>query len=40
VTATVFQHLGIASREIFLPDALRRPVRLIETGEPIRELVS
>ncbi len=39
VAATVFHHLGIDSRNISFPDALGRPVHLIETGQPIRELV-
>ncbi len=39
VAATVFHHLGIDSRNVSFPDALGRPVHLIETGQPIRELV-
>jgi uncharacterized protein (DUF1501 family) len=39
VAATVFHHLGIDSRNISFPDALGRPVHLVETGQPIRELV-
>lgn len=39
VAATVFHHLGIDSRNIIFHDALNRPVHLIETGQPIRELV-
>lgn len=38
VAATVFHHLGIESREVFLPDALGRPVSLIDSGELIHEL--
>jgi uncharacterized protein (DUF1501 family) len=38
VAATVFQHLGIDSRRVIFSDAQGRPVPLIETGEPIREL--
>src|SRR3954468_24665314 len=39
VAATIFHHLGIDSRNIFLPDALGRPVHLIETGQAVRELL-
>jgi uncharacterized protein (DUF1501 family) len=39
VAATVFHHLGIDSRKVIFTDAQRRPVPLIETGEPIRELL-
>lgn len=39
VAATVFHHLGIDSRKVMFSDAQRRPVPLIETGEPIRELL-
>ena len=39
VAATVFQHLGIDSRNVAFEDALSRPVHLIENGQPIRELV-
>jgi hypothetical protein len=39
VAATVFHHLGIVSRKITFHDAQNRPVPLIETGEPIRELL-
>jgi hypothetical protein len=39
VAATVFQHLGIDSRNTSFPDSQGRPVHLIETGQPIRELV-
>lgn len=39
VAATVFHHLGIASREVSFADPQGRPVPLIETGEPIRELI-
>jgi Protein of unknown function (DUF1501) len=39
VAATVFQHLGIDSRNVTFRDAQDRPIRLIETGEPIRELI-
>jgi Protein of unknown function (DUF1501) len=38
VAATIFQHLGIDSRKILFADPQGRPVPLIETGEPIREL--
>lgn len=39
VAATVYHHLGIDSRNIFLPDALNRPVHVIENGRPIAELL-
>jgi uncharacterized protein (DUF1501 family) len=39
VAATIFYHLGIDSRQVLFPDAQGRPVALIETGEPIRELL-
>jgi hypothetical protein len=39
VAATVFHHLGIDSRKVTFADAQGRPVALIETGKPIRELV-
>jgi uncharacterized protein (DUF1501 family) len=39
VSATVFHHLGIDARKVAFPDTLNRPVYLVESGEPIRELV-
>jgi hypothetical protein len=39
VAATVFHHLGIDGRKVYFHDAQNRPTALIETGEPIRELV-
>jgi uncharacterized protein (DUF1501 family) len=39
VAATVFHHLGIDGRRVTFTDAQGRPVPLIETGEPIRELI-
>ncbi len=39
VAATVFHHLGIDARTVAFPDAQGRPVALVETGEPIRELL-
>jgi hypothetical protein len=39
VAATVFHHLGIDSRKVLFADAQGRPIPLIETGEPIRELI-
>ena len=39
VAATVFHHLGIDSRKVIFTDNQKRPTMLIETGEPIRELV-
>jgi hypothetical protein len=35
--ATIYQHLGIDPTEM-LPDRQNRPIRLVEHGEPIREL--
>jgi hypothetical protein len=39
VAATVYHHLGIDSRSVVFPDRTGRPTYLIESGEPIRELV-
>jgi hypothetical protein len=39
VCATIYHHLGIDSRQVIFEDRTRRPVPLIETGEPIRELI-
>jgi hypothetical protein len=39
LSATVFHHLGIDAREVTLIDNQNRPTRLVENGEPIRELV-
>jgi hypothetical protein len=39
VTATVFHHLGIDAAKVIFHDAQSRPVALVESGEPIRELV-
>jgi hypothetical protein len=39
VAATVYHHLGISPREVEFRDALDRPLALIDSGEPIRELV-
>ncbi len=39
VAATIFHHLGIDSRKVTFTDSLARPVPLIETGVPIRELL-
>jgi hypothetical protein len=39
VAATVFHHLGIDARRVAFADTQGRPVPLIETGEPIRELI-
>lgn len=39
VAATVYHHLGIDSQRITIPDRSGRPMHLVETGEPIRELV-
>ncbi len=40
VAATVYHHLGIDSQRITIPDRSGRPMHLVETGEPIRELVN
>jgi uncharacterized protein (DUF1501 family) len=39
VAATVYHHLGIDAGKIAFPDAQRRPLYLVEDGQPIRELV-
>jgi hypothetical protein len=39
VSATVFHHLGIDGRKIIFYDTQNKPTPLIETGEPIRELI-
>jgi uncharacterized protein (DUF1501 family) len=39
VAATVYHHLGIDAHKVAFPDAQRRPVALIEEGQPIHELV-
>jgi hypothetical protein len=39
VAATVYHHLGIDGREVAIPDKSGRPLYLVESGEPIRELV-
>lgn len=39
VAATVFHHLGIDGRKVLFHDAQKRPIALIEHGEPIQELV-
>jgi uncharacterized protein (DUF1501 family) len=38
VTATVFHHLGIDAGSVAFPDTQGRPIYLVESGEPIREL--
>lgn len=40
VAATVYHHLGIDSREVTFEDRTGRPTYLIETGVPIRELLT
>lgn len=40
VAATVYHHLGIDGQRVAFPDRTGRPLYLVETGEPIRELVS
>jgi hypothetical protein len=39
VAATVYHHLGINARDVEFYDMLRRPMPLLDRGEPIRELV-
>jgi hypothetical protein len=39
VAATVYHHLGINGKTAVFRDALDRPMPLIDSGEPIRELV-
>lgn len=39
VAATIYHHLGIDGRSTAFPDRAGRPLYLVETGEPIRELV-
>ncbi len=39
VAATVYHHLGIDGQHVSFPDRAGRPLYLVETGEPIRELV-
>src|SRR5437867_1754638 len=39
VAATVYHHLGIDGTEVSFPDSQGRELRLVENGQPIRELV-
>jgi hypothetical protein len=39
VAATVYHHLGINARAVEFYDLLRRPMPLLDRGEPIRELI-
>jgi hypothetical protein len=39
VAATVYHHLGIDGRTVTFPDRTGRPLYLVESGNPIRELV-
>jgi uncharacterized protein DUF1501 len=39
VAATIYNHLGIDSPRMSFPDRSGRPLYLVESGEPIRELV-
>lgn len=39
VAATIYHHLGIDGQHTTFPDRSGRPMHLVETGEPIRELV-
>lgn len=40
VAATIYHHLGIDGKQVTFHDQLDRPLRVIEDGEPIRELLS
>ena len=39
VAATVYHHLGINAHDVSFRDQLDRPLALLESGEPIRELI-
>ena len=39
IAVTVYHHLGIAAHDVTFTDRLGRPTALIETGQPIRELI-
>jgi uncharacterized protein (DUF1501 family) len=39
VAATVYHHLGIDARNTLIPDYFDRPIPILASGEPIRELV-
>lgn len=39
VAATVYNHLGIDSQTTTFPNRLGRPMHIVESGEPIRELL-
>lgn len=39
VAATVYHHLGIDARNVVFRDRLDRPMPLVDSGEPIRELL-
>lgn len=39
VAATIYHHLGIDGRQTHFPDRAGRPLYLVETGEPISELI-
>jgi hypothetical protein len=39
VAATIFHHLGIDARHVTFTDTQGRPVPLVESGEPLRELI-
>ncbi len=40
VAATVYHHLGIDAKTVTFTDGLSRPVALLESGQPIRELLA
>jgi hypothetical protein len=39
VAATVYHHLGMDAGKVAFADAQKRPIYLIEDGQPIHELV-
>ena len=39
IAATVYHHLGIDGRSTTFPDRAGRPLYLVESGNPIRDLV-
>jgi uncharacterized protein (DUF1501 family) len=39
VAATIYHHLGINARQVSFRDLLDRPMPLLDSGDPIRELV-
>ena len=39
VAATIYHHLGIDARNVTFRDRLDRPMYLLDSGQPIRELL-